>query len=288
MLAELGLLYCAFFWGISFVSMKILVGVYPACWILFLRFSAGAAMIYLFFHKRVKKFIVHDFNSGVVLGFLLFVAIAVQTVGLKYIGGGRSAFISATYVLMVPLITWLLLKKFPGWITLAAACLCVFGMYLLTGDEMSGTFNFGDFLTVICALTFAVQVILIEKYTRGCDPITLSFAEFVSLAFFALASSLMFETRSELINVESLPELLFTTVLCTFGCYMIQICAQKFVKPSRATIIMCLESVFGLLSSVILLDEAVSFRSGLGCVFIFIAVLAAEFEPYLRTCFARS
>lgn len=282
MLADLGLFYCAFFWGLSFVSMKILVGVYPTCWILFLRFTAGAGLIYLFFHKRINKSIAHDFKGGAILGFLLFLALATQTIGLNYIGGGRSAFISAIYVLMVPLIIWALLKIFPGWVTLGAAVLCVFGMYLLTGDEMSGTFNFGDFLTLVCALIFAIQVILIGYFTKGCDPITLSFTEFISLALFALLSSLMFETRTELIDVESLPELIFTIILCTFGCYMVQICAQKFVKPARATIIMSLESVFGLLSSVILLGEPVSFRSGLGCVLILAAVLTAELEPFLK------
>jgi len=281
MLADLGLFYCAFFWGTSFVSMKILVGIYPACWILFLRFTAGAGLIYLFFHKRINKSIAHDFKGGVILGFLLFLALTTQTIGLNYIGGGRSAFISAIYVLMVPLMLWALLKIFPGWITLGAAVLCILGMYLLTGDEMSGTFNIGDFLSIVCAFVFAVQVLLIGYFTRGCDPITLSFAEFVSLAFFAFISSLIFETRTDLINIESLPELLYTIVLCTFGCYMIQICAQKYVKPARATIIMSLESVFGLISGVILLGEPVSLRSGIGCLLIFIAVLAAELEPLL-------
>ena len=281
MLADLGLFYCAFFWGLSFVSMKILLAYYPACWILFLRFTAGSALLYLFFHKRINKNFSAAFKPGIMLGFLLFAALALQTVGLKYIGGGRSAFISAIYVLIVPLLIWAFKKIFPGFITLGAACLCVFGMYLLTGDEMSGTFNFGDFLTLACALTFAVQVILIGKYTKGCDPITLSLTEFISLAFFALIYSLLFETRGDLINVESLSELLFTIVMCTFGCYAIQICAQKFVNPARATIIMSLESVFGLISGVILLGESVTFRSGLGCVFIFIAVLIAELEPFL-------
>ena len=281
MLADLGLFYCAFFWGLSFVSMKILLGYYPACWILFLRFTAGSALIYLFFHKRINKNFSAAFKPGVILGFLLFAALAVQTVGLKYIGGGRSAFISATYVLIVPLLIWAFKKIFPGFVTLGAACLCVLGMYLLTGDEMSGTFNFGDFLTIVCAFTFAVQVILIGKYTKGNDPITLSLTEFISLAFFALVYSLIFETRGDFINIESLPELSFTIILCTFGCYMIQICAQKYVNPARATIIMSLESVFGLISGVILLGESVTFRSGFGCVLIFIAVLAAELEPFL-------
>ena len=283
MLADLGLFYCAFFWGISFVCMKILVEFYPACWILFLRFLSGGALIYIFFYKRINKNFVQVFKQGFIIAALLFAALVTQTVGLNYIGGGRSAFISAIYVLLVPLIIWVFKKTFPGFITLGAAALCVLGMYLLTGDEMSGTFNFGDLLTIICAFIFAAQVILIGKYTQGCDPVTLSFVEFLSLAFLAFVSSILFETRNELINIESLPELLFTIILCTFGCYMIQICAQKFVKPARATIIMSLESVFGLLSSVIILGEKVSLKSGIGCLLIFTAVLIAELEPYFFT-----
>ena len=264
------------------MSMKILVDVYPACWILFLRFTTAAFMVYLFFHKRIHKTFKHDFKSGFILGVLLFIAIATQTVGLNYIGGGRSAFISATYVLMVPLIVWALRKIFPGFLTLIAASVCVFGMYLLTGDEISGTFNIGDFLTLICAITFAFQVIAIEKFTKGCDPVVLSFTEFLTLGILAFIYSILFETRNELINIESLPELLFTIILCTFGCYMIQIIAQKYVKPSRAVIIMSLESVFGLISSVILLGEVVTLRAGIGCALIFSAVLLSELEPYLK------
>ena len=71
MLADLGLFYCAFFWGLSFVSMKILVEVYPACWILFLRFTAGSLLIYLFFHKRIRKNFSAAFKPGAIIGFLL-------------------------------------------------------------------------------------------------------------------------------------------------------------------------------------------------------------------------
>ena len=282
MLADLGLLYCALFWGLSFVSMKILVGVYPACWLLFLRFSTGAAMIYLFFHKRINKFIMHELKGGVIIGALLFFAITTQTIGLNYIGGGRSAFISATYVLMVPLMLWAVNRQFPGWVKIFAAALCVAGMYLLTGDDESGASFTGDALTVICALMFAVQVIAISKYTQDSDSITLSFVEFVSFAVLAFVSSLMFESRPVLLDMESLPELLFTIVFATFGCYVMQICAQKYAEPSHATIIMSLESVFGLGSSIIFLGETLSLPAGIGCALIFVSVLISELEPYIH------
>ena len=283
MLADLGLLYCAMFWGLSFPTMKILVGIYPACWLLFLRFSAGAAMIYIFFHKRINASFRNVLKGGVIIGVMLFIAIAAQTVGLLYIGGGRSAFISATYVLMVPFMLWGIKHKFPGWLTIGAAVLCVWGMYLLSGDESSGPQGYiGDILTVICAFTFAVQVIAISRYAHDSDPIALSFVEFVSFAGVSFLSSLIFETPAEYLSFNGIPELIFTIVFATFGCYMMQIIAQKYAEPSHATIIMSLESVFGLASSVIFLNEAVTLRMLAGCALIFVAVIVSELSPFLR------
>ena len=283
MLADLGLLYCAVFWGFTFPTMKILVGIYPACWLLFLRFSVGAALIYLFFHRRINESFKKVIKPGAVIGILLFIAIGVQTIGLKYIGGGRSAFISATYVLIVPFMLWGLKRVFPGWLTIGAAVLCVLGMYFLSGDEAAGPDGYiGDILTVICALTFAVQVIAISRYTQDCDPVALSFAEFVVFAVVSFVTSLLFETPAEYFSLNGIAELVFTTVFATFGCYMVQIIAQKYAEPSHATIIMSLESVFGLVSSVIFLHESVTLRMLTGCTLIFIAVIVSELSPFLR------
>ncbi len=282
MLADLGLLYCAVFWGISFPAMKILVGIYPACWLLFLRFSVGALMIYTFFHRRINASLFRVLKGGVIIGVLLFLAITTQTIGLQYIGGGRSAFISATYVLMVPFMLWLIERKFPGWLTILAAVLCVFGMYLLMGDDSEAVSLAGDFLTLICALTCAVQVIAISRYAHDSDPVALSFVEFISFAVCALVSSIIFESPAEYLSMNGLTELIFTIIFATFGCYMVQIIAQKYAEPSHATIIMSLESVFGLASSIIFLNESVTMRMLTGCAMIFTAVIISEMSPHLK------
>lgn len=283
MLADLGLLYCAMFWGFTFPTMKILVGIYPACWLLFLRFSVGAAMIYVFFHGRINASFRNALKGGTIIGFLLFLAITTQTIGLQYIGGGRSAFISATYVLMVPFMLWGLRRVFPGWLTIGAAVLCVAGMYFLMGDEPLDGANYvaGDILTVICALSFAVQVIVINHYAQNLDPVALSFVEFVTFAALSFLSSIIFETPAEYFSMNGIYELAFTIVFATFGCYMVQIIAQKYAEPSHATIIMSLESVFGLVASIIFLGESVTVRMLSGCGLIFAAVIVSELSPFL-------
>ena len=282
MLADLGLLFCAVFWGMSFPAMKILIGIYPACWLLFLRFFTGSMLIYIFFHRRINESFSRVLKGGVIIGVMLFIAITTQTIGLRYIGGGRSAFISATYVLMVPFMLWMIERKFPGWLTILAAVLCVLGMYLLTGDDSGGESLFGDFLTVICAIMFAVQVIAISSYAHDSDPVALSFVEFVSFAACALVSSIIFESPAEYLSMNGLTELIFTIIFATFGCYMVQIIAQKYAEPSHATIIMSLESVFGLASSIIFLNESVTMRMLTGCALIFIAVMISEMSPHLK------
>ena len=282
LIADFTLLLCSLFWGLSFASMKILVGLYPACWLLFLRFSVGSSLILLFFHRRVLKNLRQNLKGGAIIGVALFAAITAQTVGLNFIEAGRQAFLTATYVLIVPLILWAVKRVFPGWVTLGAAVICLVGMGLLT--DLSGPVNAGDALTLLCALLFALQILAISRYTQGGtsggDPVTLSFVEFVTLSLLSLLAAFLFESPLT-VHEEGLLELIFTIVICTFGCYMMQICGQKYTLPSHAAIIMSLESVFGLLSGIVFLGETLSFRMAMGCALIFFAVLLAELEPLL-------
>ncbi len=285
LIADFTLLLCSLFWGLSFASMKILVGLYPACWLLFLRFSVGAVLILFFFHRRVRRNLWQNLKGGIVIGVALFAAITSQTVALNYIEAGRQAFLTSTYVLIVPLILWVVRRVFPGWVTLGAACVCLVGMGLLT--DLSGPMNVGDALTLLCALLFALQILAISRYTQrgesnsSGDPIALSFVEFATLSLLSLLAAFFFESPLTVLK-EGLPELVFTIVVCTFGCYMMQICGQKYTLPSHAAIIMSLESVFGLLSGILFLGETLSLRMAVGCVLIFSAVLLAELEPLVR------
>ena len=281
--ADFALLLCSLFWGLSFASMKILVGLYPACWLLFLRFSISSALILLFFHGRVRRNIRRDMKGGVIIGVTLFAAITSQTVALNFIEAGRQAFLTSTYVLIVPLILWAARHVWPGWVTLGAACMCVVGTALLTdlspsGDVHAMFMNLGDALTLLCALLYAFQILAISRYSRGGDPVTLAFVEFMTVSVLSIAAASLFEGPLKLKD-EAVPELAFTVLLCTFGCYMVQICGQKYTLPSHAAIIMSLESVFGLLSGIFFLGETLSLRMTVGCVLIFAAVLLAELEP---------
>ena len=287
LLADLALLLCALFWGLGFVTMKRLVSLYTPCWLLSLRFGPGAVMLLLIFSRRIAATWRRSLAAGVVIGGILFAAMAAQTVALNFIGAGRQAFITATYVLLVPLLLWVFRRVFPGWVTLGAAGLCLLGMGLLT--DPSGPLNIGDALTLLCAVLFAVQIIAIAHYTQGleehgqpsCDPIAVSFIEFVTLTLLCLAAGLLFEGPLHL-RSEGLPDLAFTIVFCTFGSYAIQVCAQRYSPPSHAAIIMSLEAVFGLIFGILFLGETLTLRAAAGCFLILASVIIAELEPFLK------
>lgn len=279
LIADMALLLCALLWGASFATMKILVAVYPTCWLLFLRFASGSALIALFFHRRIAKEWRRALKGGVVIGALLFAAIGTQTFALTLMDAGRQAFVTATYVLMVPLLLWASTRKFPGWTVLVAACVCLAGMALLT--DLSGPIAVGDALTLLCAVFFALQIIAIGHYAKGTDPVVLSFVEFVTMAVLSSVVGTALEGPLVL-SSEGWGELVFTIVFCTFGCYVVQTCAQRYAPPSHAAILMSLESVFGLLSGIVFLGEVLTLRMGIGCAMIFASVLIAELAPFLR------
>ena len=277
-LADFALLFCALVWGVSFVTMKILVNIYSSCWLLFMRFLASSILIAIIFKARVIRNFHNCFKGGIILGIALFLAITSQTVALNYIDAGRQAFITSTYVLFVPLLLWILKRIFPGVFTILASILCVIGMHFLTGG-LNGNINTGDILTLLCAVFYACQILAAWRYASFQDPITLSMISFFVVSILALISSFIFEFPLRAVfDFSSALEFLFTVLFVTIGGFMVQVCAQKYAKPSHASIIMSLESVFGLLAGIILLGETVTKQAALGCVLIFISVISSELQ----------
>ncbi|MBR1604213.1 MAG: DMT family transporter [Synergistaceae bacterium] len=290
-LADLGLFTCALLWGLSFPAMKILVAIYPVNWLLCLRFLFGGAITFIFFYKRILNMSGAELKGGIIIGLFLFAALTMQTIGLLYMSGGRNAFITAIYVVLVPLILWMFKKIFPGWLVLIAACICLTGMALLAGD-ISEPFNIGDLFTILSAFLFAGQILAIAKYTQGSDPIAISFIQFAVLAICSLAAGLIFEPAFALNLINNYKfylsssggfyQLVFMIFVCSFICYTLQVCSQKYANPTHAVIIMSLEAVFGLISGIIFIGETVTLQAAIGCALIFIAVLMVELRHFVK------
>jgi drug/metabolite transporter (DMT)-like permease len=267
----------AFFWGLGFAAMKTALSIYPTYWLLFFRFTGASLLMGVFFFRRIAIAARNDLIGGVVLGLLLFMGMGIQALGLNYTSVGKQAFITASYVIMVPLLLWGLRRVFPGWVAITGSLICFTGVWLLTSD-VSGPLNIGDVLTVLSALFFAAHIVAIAYYAKNGDPFVLAFVQFLVTAVLSFFSGLIFHGPVAPQGAQGLLEIVYVTVFSTFLGFLIQNVAQKYTPATHASILLSLESVFGLLGGIIFLKEVFTSRMGLGCALIFAAILLVELK----------
>jgi drug/metabolite transporter (DMT)-like permease len=276
--ADVAMVMCAFLWGLGFVAMKDALSVYPTYWLLFFRFGGGAVLIgacFFGFHARLTR---KDLFGGVVMGIFLFLGMGTQTWGLNYTTAGKQAFLTGTYVVMVPFLVWALDRVFPGWASVAGSVVCFAGMGFLTSDAAE-PLNRGDVLTIVSAVFFAAQIIATSRCASSGSPLALTFVQFCVTALLSLCGAFLLDGPLVPRGREGLLAIVFSTFFCTFLCFLIQNVAQKYAPPVHASILLGLESLFGLLGGVFLLDETFTFMMGAGCALIFAAVLLVELVP---------
>ncbi len=221
-------------------------------------------------------------RAGLLCGLFLFIASALQQMGLVYTTAGKAGFITALYVVLVPVAGWLLFRKNPGRVIWLGVALAVLALYLLCvpadGFELQG----GDLLVLGCAVCFTGQILCVDKYAPRVSGVRLARDEFLVTG--ALCSLIALITREPLTGEglrASVPALLYAGLCSGALGYTLQILGQRDTDPTVASLLMCLESVFAVLTGALLLGERMTAREGLGCVLMFAAVILAQLSPVL-------
>jgi drug/metabolite transporter (DMT)-like permease len=246
-----------------------------------LRFAAAGLFLSIIFCKRVgfkrsKQITGRTLRTGIILALFLFLAYAFQTVGCVYTTAGKNAFLTTIYVILVPLITWVIVKRRPGLHVFAAALLAVIGIGLLSlNDDL--TVNRGDVLTLVCGFWYAVHIVFIARFTQkhGEDPITLTILQMVFCSVFAWLFAPFYDGPFPVAAVTTARPVLSLLYLAVFPsgiAFLLQNVGQKHLSPSTAALLLSTESVFGALFSVLLLGELMTLRMIAGCALLFVAV----------------
>lgn len=221
-------------------------------------------------------------KTGFFCGIALFVASALQQVGLVYTDPGKAGFITAMYIVLVPVFGLFLGEKcgLNVWISVVLA---VAGLYLLSAFGVSSV-NIGDILVLGCACGFAVQILLVDRLGKTLDGLRLNLVQFlVSSVFSAIAMFLFEEPVWSSITACAVP-LLYTGVMSSAVAFSLQILAQQKLPPAPASLIMSLESVFAVISGWILLGQGLRISEGIGCLLVFSGVILSQWQDL----FARS
>ncbi len=213
--------------------------------------------------------------AGLLCGTLLFGATALQQFGIIYTSVGKAGFITALYILIVPLIG-LLMKKPVSlriWISVAVA---LFGMYLLCLAGEGGRLQLGDLLVLLCAIVFSFHIIVVDRYSPLVDGVRLSCIQFFVAAFCHGVCALFTETLTWAGLRGGMISILYTGVLSSGVAYTLQIIGQKHLAPTVAALLLSLESVFAVLGGWLILHQSMSGRELLGSALIFAAIILAQ------------
>ncbi|PIE54349.1 MAG: EamA family transporter [Dethiosulfovibrio peptidovorans] len=276
-LGDLATLTCAFLWGVSFMATKEVLVYMGPLWLLTLRFGFSAFLIGIVSPRRIRHMTRRDGVRGGTIGLLLLVAMVLQTIGLQYTTTGKSAFITACCVVMVPFSTWAVARKSPGLKPFIASGICLVGIGIISLDGALRP-GLGEMLTLMCAVGFALQIVAIDRLAQGRDALTLSMVEMGLSAVACLIGALIMEPLPRLDSLTGLWWLVYLSVGCTLIPYSLQIKAQQLTSPTHVTLLLMMESVFAMIIGVIFLGEALTLRLVMGCGLIFVSILIAELD----------
>ena len=210
--------------------------------------------------------------GGGLCGAVLACASNLQQLGLGATSPGKAAFITALYVVLVPVAALFFGKRARPIVWIGVA-LAVAGLYFLcmNGTDF-GSIYFGDVLALICAIAFAVHILLIERFAPNADGLKLSCVQFVVGGVIGCILMFIFEEPSWSALFEAAIPLLYAGVMSCGVAYTLQIIGQKYTESAMASLIMCMESVFAVIASAILLSDVMSARETIGCIIMFVAI----------------
>ena len=267
--ANVILLLTAFIWGFTFVAQRasmLHVGPYLFNALRFMLGTLSLIPVYFFLKNRMTRFkqtpLRSTLVSGLIVGISIFAGSSFQQVGLVTTTAGKSGFITGLYVIIVPIIG-ILFGSYSGLNTWIGALLSAVGLYFLCMTE-SLTISWGDTLTLLCAVCFAIHVILISIFSKKNDPILLSMIQFGVCAILSLTVAMCVET----IQIDGIlnagPAICFCGLFSVGVGYTLQVIGQLNANPTHAAIILCLEGVFAAICGWLFLDEQMTSRSILG------------------------
>ena len=284
--ANIALLLTAFIWGVSFVAQKAGMDYVGPFTFNFSRSILGGLSLIpvIFLVKLIKtdtrtsevKHLQHVqlAQAGSLCGLALFTALSIQQYCMQYSTAGKAGFISALYIIFVPLISMFFGKKLRKRVKFGVV-LAVIGLYLLCYKAEDG-FGLYDVLLMISAFFYGVHIMVVNYFSKKVDAAKVSCFQFFVVALLSLPLMLGFETPTWEAIVDCKVPLLYAGILTCGVAYTLQIFGQKYTKPVIATLILCLESVFAVLGGAVLLQETMNIKEIFGCIFMISAVIISE------------
>lgn len=278
------LLITAIIWGFAFAAQREISFYMEPFTFGTIRFFLGAlSLLPLIFRKpkgetlqpQGKKLNKACYFHGALAGVSLFLAASIQQVGISMTSAGQAGFLSALYVVVVPIMGLLFGRK-TNLNTYIALCLSLPALYFLCVKEGGFHIQKGDAFLLGSVGFWALQILLIDRYSRVHEPLALCFAQFLVCAILNLIFALIFETTTWEVVMKLFFHLLYMGVGSTAIAYSLQAIGQQYAKPAHAALIMSTECVFSAIAGAIFFGERMGGRALIGCCLMLLAVILSQ------------
>ena len=283
--SKLFLLATAIIWGAAFVVMNNALVSVPPFQLLAMRFGTGAVLLAVVFAVRWKSFHTGYLWRGAVLGTFIFLAYAIQSIGLLGTTSAKSSFLTTSYCIIVPFLSWAVSGKRPDIYHCTAALLCVVGIGLVSLNEQL-SITWGDGLTLVCAIFFAAHIVTVSIFAKQYDVLLLTVLQFGFAALLSIAAGLISESWTiAIFTHENVFSLIYLCLFATTIALLFQNIGQKNTSPMSASLILASEALFGTLFSVLYFKERFTFQVLFGFAVIAVSIIISETKlGFLHKC----
>lgn len=277
--SDLALLAITLIWGATFIAVKKAIENIPVFNFLAIRFSLAFIALSIIFHKNAFEIDVKTLFYSFIVGTSLFSAYAFQTLGLMYTTASKSGFITGLSVILVPIFEFFILKKKSTKFAIYGTIMAFLGLGFLSIDINSlknMSFNIGDIYTIICALFFSMQIILISVFNKYVKSIPFAIYQIGTVAVLSTIATFISEKPIIPKDVFTWEALLITSILATAIAFTVQTAVQKYTTATHTALIFTAEPIFSAIFAYIFAGEIMTVQNSIGAVLILAGMLLSE------------
>ncbi|MDE6892553.1 MAG: DMT family transporter [Lachnospiraceae bacterium] len=288
------LFLAASIWGVAFVAQSVGMDYMGPFTFNGIRFLMGSAVLFplVYYRRRKEKKegrkkkapreeLKITLTGGICCGLALGAAALLQQFGIMYTTVGKAGFITTLYIIIVPIMGIFLGKKVGRKVWIGAV-LAAFGMYLLCMSEKL-SLSRGDMYVFICAVIFAVHILIIDYFSPKADGVELSCIQFLVAGLISSILAFWFEEPTFAAFIDGIIPLAYAGIMSSGVAYTLQIIGQKDMDPTVASLILSMESVVSMLAGWIILGQALNARELAGCALVFAAVILVQLPEQKRS-----
>lgn len=275
LLAGLGLMTTALLWGSTFPAGKYALQYMSPFYLMGFRFLLAFLFAFILFRKKLLSTPIRGMTGGLWAGLAQFGGYGLQIYGLQFTTAGKQSFLAGAYVVMVPLITWLIFKKNPSARAYIGTAVCLWGIALISLND-NLTISLGDGLTLVSSGLYALHIVITGYYAHKQDAGVFTAVQFGVAGLLALLTGVLFSPAPEVRLDGGLLSIIYLSLFGSFIAYYLQTVCQKYTSPAVSSIILSMEAVFGSALAVMLLGEPFTLKMALGASAILGAIWISE------------